>query len=324
MTLKAFGISSRSAERWLLRDVSFEFAPGQILGVFGDGDSGRTALLDVLSGVRKADAGEIWLDEEELLRSGALSKIANSFDGRPRAEKGGWLARIFGKDPPSYPHRPDVNADITSTDSSIVVLDAPFSHLTLAERQAELLRLKGIILAKRKYCIFTSVDFDDLMLACDSIVVLSNGDVAQIGTPEEVYCRPATREVARLTGRSNIFEARRLTSSKADVPEFQTIEGSHRIVTERFDKRILGPLNQNVFLAIRPEHISISFGASFPEDNVVRAVVEKVDFLGPITLVQCNAGELRLVVTVARLVGLNIGEECLLSLPPDRVRVFTK
>lgn len=42
----------------------------------------------------------------------------------------------------------------------------------------------------------------------------------------------------------------------------------------------MGALNQNVLLGIRPEHISISFGASSPEDNLIKATITRTQFLG--------------------------------------------
>ena len=128
--------------------------------------------------------------------------------------------------------------------------------------------------------------------------------------------------VARATGRCNIFSARRLTSTKFDIPEFQTIDGEHRIFAERSDIAKLGAINRNVSLAIRPENISMSFGASFPEDNLLKAIVRRVEFLGPFTQVELDANGLVLNATVFRLVGLGVGQECMIGLPPDRIKVL--
>lgn len=88
------------------------------------------------------------------------------------------------------------------------------------------------------------------------------------------------------------------------------------------EKRSLGALNQNVWLGIRPEHISISFGASFPEDNLIKATITGVQFLGATTMVELDAEGLRLDALVPRLVGLNIGDTCMLGMPPDRIAIF--
>jgi putrescine transport system ATP-binding protein len=156
----------------------------------------------------------------------------------------------------------------------------------------------------------------------DEIAVLESGSISRIGSPEEIYEAPATRHVASITGRCNIFEARRLTSSKTDIPEFQTICGAHRLFAEKADIAKLGSINRNISLAIRPENISISFGASFPEDNLLRAVVTKIQYLGETTSIEFDCSGLSLEALVFRLVGLHIGDECMLGLPPDRVRIL--
>jgi ABC-type Fe3+/spermidine/putrescine transport system ATPase subunit len=81
-------------------------------------------------------------------------------------------------------------------------------------------------------------------------------------------------------------------------------------------------LNQNINLMIRPEQISISFGASFPEDNLLKATVSAVTPMGATTRVELDCDGLRLEALVLRLVGLNIGEECMVGLPPDRIIVL--
>lgn len=81
-------------------------------------------------------------------------------------------------------------------------------------------------------------------------------------------------------------------------------------------------MNQNVTLGIRPEQISIAFGASFPEDNLLKAKITGIRFLGANTLVELDAHGLRLDALVPRLVGLDPGDKCMLGLPPDRIAIY--
>ncbi|MBP7378002.1 MAG: TOBE domain-containing protein [Pyrinomonadaceae bacterium] len=170
--------------------------------------------------------------------------------------------------------------------------------------------------------IFASNDFEQIAAVCDRVAVLVKGEVAQIGFPQEVYENPASSAVAAIVGRNNLFTARRLTSTNADLPEFQTIEGSHRIVAQPTEKAALGAINQNVTLAIRPEQVSISFEASFPEDNILKAVVTAIRFLGPTTIIELDANGLRLESRVFRIVGLTVGEQCMIAMPPHRIQVL--
>lgn len=125
-----------------------------------------------------------------------------------------------------------------------------------------------------------------------------------------------------IVGRNNIFYGRRLTSSKADLPEFQTLIGEHRLFTRKADVGILGAINKDSALAIRPENIVISFGASFPEDNLLKAVVTAIRPRGATTAVELDSNGLKLEALVLRIVGLGVGDECMIGLPPDRIQVL--
>lgn len=155
-------------------------------------------------------------------------------------------------------------------------------------------------------------------------MVISNGYSVQLGTPAEIYGSPETVAVATLTGAVNLIEARRLTSTNADLPEFQTIAGDHRIFAGPTEKRRLGAINQNVILATRPERVTMSMGASFPEDNLLRSVVTGISFQGATSLIDFDAGGLKLTARVFRVVELSVGDECMLGLAPQQVTILQK
>ena len=147
-------------------------------------------------------------------------------------------------------------------------------------------------------------------------------EVFLTGTAAEIYETPVSRAVANISGLCNIVDARRLTSTKNETPEFQTLIGGHRLFAEKADVAKLGAINRNVGLAIRPENISISFGTSFPEDNLIKAIVTGIKYLGASTLVDLDSEGLKLTARVFRVVGLGVGDECMLGLPPDRIRIL--
>jgi ABC-type Fe3+/spermidine/putrescine transport system ATPase subunit len=206
--------------------------------------------------------------------------------------------------------------------TNVLLLDDPFCAMDARESQNIIEKVRIAATERGVTVIFASNNFEQILLGCDTCAVMVNGEIKQIGAPQEIYERPESRAVAAITGRNNLFAARRLTSSKAEIPEFQTLEGGHRLFAQRVERGALGALNQNVTLAIRPEQISLSFGASFPEDNLLKATVKRIQFLGPTTVIELDAGGLSLQALVFRLVGLNIGDECMVGLPPDRIQIF--
>jgi ABC-type Fe3+/spermidine/putrescine transport system ATPase subunit len=230
------------------------------------------------------------------------------------------LDKLFNKRVPDS--ETEIITEALSSDSRILFFDDPLCRFGAEQKEAEFGRIRVAARETDKYIVYATANYDDVLRLCDNVAVIGNGEVLQTGTPEGVYLHPATATVAALTGQCNIFEARRLSSSKADVPEFQTITGGHRLISGKTDKARLGALNRNITLAVRPEHISISFGASFPEDNLLKAVVTGAEFLGPSTVVELDASGLKVKALVMRLVGLKPGDECMIGAPRDRIMIF--
>ena len=163
---------------------------------------------------------------------------------------------------------------------------------------------------------------EEIFSLCDQVAVLADGNVVQTGTPREVYEKPNCVAAARALGRCNLIVARRITFTNDYILEFQTLVGEHQLLLDKVAKSALGAITNNVSLAIRPEHISISFGASFPEDNLLKAQIVGIEYKGATTRLHLDANGLLLEALVLRLVGLKVGDECMVGLPPDRILVL--
>lgn len=310
MALKIEKLSKRYDNTWALRDVELDVAAGEIYGIFGGTGSGKTTLLRTIAGTEKPNGGNVKFD------GNGISFAEN--------EQSAGVASIFRRKKAETSTGEERIAAFRNTlakPAGLILLDEPFCGIDAVERDR---LMAGLSTAKQNgtTIIFASSDYEQIAAICDRVAVLVMGDVAQTGFPQEIYENPATAAVAAIVGRNNLFAARRLTSTNADLPEFQTIDGSHRILAQPTAKFALGAINQNVMLAIRPEQVSISFEASFPEDNVLKAVVTAIRFLGPTTIVELDAGGLHLESRVFRIVGLNVGEECMIAMPPHRIQVL--
>lgn len=322
MSLKVENLSKRYENNWVLRHVAFEARPGEIHGVFGLTGAGKSTLIRVLSGTEPCNEGAIYYRSREVT---ALSCDERNFHF-PKMTNDSFWKKLFKND-----HRSplaDGEGQVLALEEAldradgVILLDDSFCYMDSFLRYDNYRKLRAQVRERNLICLFATNDFEEAMLLCDRIVVLHNGEILQAGAPREIYERPDSAAVAFVSGRNNLIEARRLTSSKNETPEFQTIVGEHRLFTGKIEKSRFAPINQNNTLAIRPEHISISFGASFPEDNLLRAKITDIKFLGATTLVALDAGGLALEALVLRLVGLEIGEECMVGLPPDRIQVL--
>lgn len=322
MSLRITNLSKRYAGKWVLRDVSIEVAPGEIFGIFGASGSGKSALVRAISGVEKHNGGSVHYRDADVT---LLSCDDRKFHSPVITGDSFWKT-LFKTNKPS--EIADGEGQIMALEDAIqkadgvLLLDNSFCNVDANLRFEAYKKLRQVGAEKGLSVVFATNDYDEICLTCDRVAVLSGTEIQQTGAPQDVYERPASVRVAEIVGRNNLFSARRLTSNKIELPEFLTILGEHRLFAQKTDKHQLGAINQNVALAIRPEHISMSFGASFPEDNLLKAVVTGVQYLGATTLVELDCSGLILEAMVLRLVGLNIGDECMVGLPPDRILVL--
>lgn len=322
MSLKVAKLSKRYEQNWVLKDVSFEAKEGEIIGIFGVTGAGKSTLIRIISGSESCNGGTIHHHSNDITM---LSCDERNFHF-PKLTNESFWKKLFKTEKKSV--LPDGEGQVLALNEalqnaeSVLLLDDSFCYMDRLLRYENYKKLKDSVHQRNLIVMVATNDFEEAMTLCDRIVVLDKGEVLQIGTPQEIYLNPASARVAFISGRNNLLEARRLTSTKIETPEFQTIKGEHRLFTAKSDKSRFAPINQNNILTIRPEHISISFGASFPEDNLLKAKITDVRFQGATTLVVLDANGLRLEALVLRLVGLTIGEECVVGLPPDRITVF--
>jgi putative spermidine/putrescine transport system ATP-binding protein len=310
MPLKVEKISKRYNNDWVLRDVGFEASDGEIFGVFGANGSGKSVLLRIISGHEKPNGGIV----------GSAHPI--SVFEMPRRSR---LGALFGsgKGDGDYRTRAARIREFVDAANGVLLLDEPFDGLDAPVRRESVTHLRRAARDRGLTVLVATHDADLVFEACDRAVILFAKDAIQTGTPRELYDAPDSVAAALALGHVNLIEARRMSKSSSEIPEFHTIAGGHRLFTQKTEKRLLGAINQNVFLAIRPEHVSISFGASFPEDNLLRATVTEVSYRGSTTLVSLDAEGLALEARVLRLVGLDIGDQCMVGLPPDRIMVLS-
>lgn len=309
MPLRIDKVSKRFNDRWVLRDIEFEVGAGEIFGVFGANGAGKSVLLRIITGKEKANGGNVISDS-----------VRFSVFEMPRPSIFGSLIRR--SDSADYADRARNLERFAMNEDGVLILDEPFEGLDAPVRHAAVRRLRETVADRGLTVILATHHPEVVFEACDRALILCDRDVVQTGTPRELYENPVSVAAASALGQVNLIEARRLSKSNSELPEFHTIAGEHRVFAQKTEKRKLGAINRNVSLAIRPEHVSISFGASFPEDNLLRATVTEVNYRGDTTLVGLDAGGLELRALVLRLVGLNIGDECMVGLPPDRIMVL--
>ena len=314
-------ISKRFGNIWALRDLSFAVEDGSVIGVFGPSGSGKSALLKTIAGAIKPNGGAILLDGRDITNikakeRGITLRLGHAEPGF-RQLFGGFSSGVSSGERQYEGFEEDLKRA-----GKVVLLDEPFCDMDLPQREICVAAIRKAAKARDRIVIFASSDFNQIIELTDEVAFLSGGVIIQTGTPQQIYDEPVSVAAARLTGDNNLITARRVSSTDADLPEFHTIDGGHKLFAQSIAKGRLGAINQNVTLAIRPEQVSMSVGTSFPEDNLLRARVTKIHFRGPTSIIEFDAAGLKIETRVFKVVGLNIGDECMLGLPPHRILVL--
>lgn len=147
----------------------------------------------------------------------------------------------------------------------VLLLDEPLSALDLKLRKDMQVELKNIQRETGITFVFVTHDQEEALSMSDTVVVMDNGVIQQIGTPEDIYNEPVNAFVADFIGESNIIDGRMIDDYKVllDGVEFTCVD-------KGFEK------NEAVDVVIRPEDVDVVE----EEKGMLKATVTAVTFKG--------------------------------------------
>ena len=329
-----------------LRDLSLHVADGEFLVLLGPSGCGKTTALRCVAGLEQPTSGEVLIadrtvthmppaprDVAMVFQNYALYPHLDVRDnlafglkmrGVPRAAIERRVARVADRlgITELLKRRP---AELSGGQRQRVALgraivrepvaflfDEPLSNLDAALRvdlRAELLQLHRTL---QTTMIYVTHDQVDAMTMGQRIAVLHEGRLRQVGTPAEVYERPADVVVARLLGNPgmNILAGLAIEAGRGRVEGSRVLEcGSLRIALPPGD--YFGRLQ----VGVRPEHV----GLCGVDQGVGNAAVLVVERLGSETLVRLDADGHALAARLPGLADLAVGE--LVGVKVDRRRL---
>ncbi len=189
----------------------------------------------------------------------------------------------------------------------ILLLDEPLGALDLKMRKEMQLELKAMHKRLGITFIYVTHDQEEALTMSDTIVVMADGAIQQIGTPEAIYNEPQNTFVADFIGESNIFSGVMPKDGQVRFcgKAFPCLDGG-------FEK------DEPVDVVVRPEDVKITA----PEDGILKGKVTSVIFKGIHyqILVQCGRYEIEIQSTVAPVLGQTVG----LTVDPDGIHVMKK
>jgi len=222
-----------------LRDVDLRISKGEYLVLLGPSGAGKTVLLEVIAGLRAADTGKVTINQRDVSgvqpehRGTALVYQDYSlFPHMTAAENIAYGLKIQRRPSQEITERVDTLladfgisslknrypgslsggeqqrvaiARALATNPSVLLLDEPFASLDPRSRD-ECIRVMQDLKETRSVTILqVSHSGDEAYALADKVVVLLDGRIAQTGTPDKIFCHPASKNVAQFVGMENIL-----------------------------------------------------------------------------------------------------------------------
>lgn len=333
-----------------IKDLNLSIKPGEFFTFLGPSGCGKTTTLRMIAGFYYPTTGHIYFDEQNVttlqpnkrnigmvFQNYALfphmtvdENIAFGLRVRkiPKKEIEIKVNRIrdivhLGE----YGHR-KINelsggqqqrvalARALVIEPDILLLDEPLSNLDAKLREETRFEIKRIQSELGVTTIYVTHDQTEAMAMSDRIMVMENGEVKQIGTPQEIYNRPVNRFVSNFIGESNTIEAKIETVSADDIT-VQTKDGMRL----RGKKQNVSPLaqldrEQTIYVSVRPE--LIQYG---PGENEMVGTISFVEFTGLSAhyLVKMQNFTLKVMILNDGSPLKKVGEQIMLNIPSENL-----
>jgi putrescine transport system ATP-binding protein len=185
----------------------------------------------------------------------------------------------------------------------LLLLDEPMSALDKQIRQKTQIELVRILDQVGVTCVMVTHDQEEAMTMANRIAVMTEGQIVQTGTPQEVYMFPNSRFVAGFIGSTNIFTG----TIVVDEPDHIVIESDELMRPLFVNHGVSEPLGMEVFVSIRPEQIRVLIDQPDDETNIGHGIVTHVAWMGSYTLYQIrlDAGK----IIEASVPGIELAQE---------------
>lgn len=311
----------------VLRDFSLDIAEGEFVSLLGPSGCGKTTTLRCIAGFELPSRGKIEFDQKDMtylapekrdvgmvfqsyalfphlsvrenlgfgleMRGVAKEEMHDRIDAilqmvqltgmderYPRELSGGQQQRV-------------ALARALVIEPSVLLLDEPLANLDATLRDDMRFFIRDLQQRVGITSIYVTHDQSEAIVMSDRIVVMFDGQMAQVGTPREVHDKPATRRVAEFVGRSNFLEGRISGNATDGIQKINTSCGSFTSVCPPgFEP------GANATLMIRPENIEL--GSGEPGWNTLKATVSQAVYLGDAINLSLNLSDGQTLLVDAR------------------------
>jgi putative spermidine/putrescine transport system ATP-binding protein len=311
-----------------LRNVSLSIAHGEFVALLGPSGCGKTTTLQLVAGFIDPSEGAIEIDGRAMtgvpphkrnlgvvFQSYALFPHLSVFDNvafglkmrnlvgadaAQRVRKALDIVRLSGFED-RIPRRLSGGqqqrvalARALVIEPSVLLLDEPLSNLDANLREQMRFEIREIQRRIGITTVFVTHDQGEAMAAADRLVVMSKGEVRQVGSPRDIYERPSDAFVARFIGQANMLRGK-VEATDGAYASIRLIDGT-AVVAHAGAGHAVGAA---VVLALRHEEIALSERPQ-PDRNALHATVVRTNFLGATQHAALRVGDREIIVSRPR------------------------
>ncbi|MBC7288597.1 MAG: ATP-binding cassette domain-containing protein [Armatimonadetes bacterium] len=344
----------RLGRKWgdfALRDVTLRLERGQYCVILGPSGSGKTLLLETIAGLHLPDTGAVFLDGQDVTRWPPerrkvgfvyqhyylfphLSVVDNIAYGlryqrlsqEERQRRVAEVVDILGirhlmlrstvRDLSGGERQKVALARALVIAPRLLLLDEPLANLDFPSREGVLELLRAV---RRRFglsVLHVTHDYSEALAVADTIAVLDGGRVLQVGSPQEVFWRPASKAIAEFLGVANVLPAE---IERREGRIYARMAGQHLLAVDG----AYGDAGR-AYVCIRPEDLSPELEGA-DKDNVLRGRLVELAERGFAVRAVIDLGGVMLQCTVPHSAleraGWRLGEQVAVSVRPDRVHV---
>lgn len=332
--------------------LDLEVASGEFIVLLGPSGCGKSTLLNAIAGLLEVDQGQIWIGARNVTwdepKERGIAMVFQSYALYPRmsVRRNMSFGLEMAKTPKDEIERRVGEAAVTLQidhlldrrpdqlsggqrqrvaigralvrDAQVFLFDEPLSNLDAQLRNELRVEIKRLHQRLTATMVYVTHDQIEALTLADRIAVMKDLEIQQLGTPSEIYNRPANMFVAGFVGspRMNFVEGRLALENGGVV----FIQGERRVPLEGYDFAAHPEAGKPVTLGARPEHLSTN--GDLP-CRIGDLLVEMVEPMGADSLVWLRDGDLALGVRLPGEQMLAEGSILPITISPDQLSLFS-
>ncbi len=204
----------------------------------------------------------------------------------------------------------------------VLLLDEPLSNLDAKLREELRFEIKSLVKRMGITSVYVTHDQAEAMVISDRVAVMESGNVAQIGTPSEIYEKPINRFVADFIGTMNFISGKVVDVARETDAAYVRTQFTEKMLCTVPDAMTEITPGQEVYASIRPEDVEVFSEPQDDRENIFKGTIIHKAYLGNFLYFFIDIARTRIRVQVPHHLPQEEGQELYLFLNPQKCSIL--